>query len=460
MAATLMHRAMIACCVGCIILGGQGCAWRGKTKADAGPQASSDAAANAAQAAAVQAAKEQAARAGELKTMMGELQALGALDPQALDQLLKDLQQTDPALWPQVMQVFRTSVAYRQRMLAKQASKAAQKKAAAEAAAAAAEENNVATAADPAATPPLGGRQPAPLDGTLSVAQSTSANAAATSAGSANSGASSAASLAAGKSAAAGEKSAGTTGDADAVRQVSYEQPLSGDPKQMLSKAIQTLEAAPPDEDPSAQAARQVYLRMLYLAAGRRDDAVRPIEGLPASEQQFWSEQLFGLATYLDASRSPDAKRRAAEARLHLTHATGQLSETGDLLVRNLAFCTEVHSFGVFTPFPKHEFKPNQQVILYAEVENFKSEETPKGFHTALKSSYQILDQQGRRVVQHDLGMTEEYCRNARRDYFIRYFLSIPARIYDGPYSLHLTIEDTLGRKIGQSTIDFTAKEK
>ena len=59
---------------------------------------------------------------------------------------------------------------------------------------------------------------------------------------------------------------------------------------------------------------------------------------------------------------------------------------------------------------------------------SFKSEATPKGFHTALRSSYQILDQQGRRVIQHDLGTTEEYCRNGRRDYFIRYFLTISAR--------------------------------
>ncbi|HEX4148027.1 MAG TPA: hypothetical protein VHY20_03525, partial [Pirellulales bacterium] len=145
---------------------------------------------------------------------------------------------------------------------------------------------------------------------------------------------------------------------------------------------------------------------------------------------------------------------------VHLNKAAGRLSESGELQVRNMAFCTEVISYGVFTPFANSQFKPGQQVILYAEVENFKSELTPKGFHTALRSNYQIFDQQGRRVVQHDLGTTEEVCRNARRDFFIRNFLTIPSRIYDGPYTLHLTIEDTLGHKIGQSTIDFTAHEK
>ena len=32
--------------------------------------------------------------------------------------------------------------------------------------------------------------------------------------------------------------------------------------------------------------------------------------------------------------------------------------------------------------------------------------------------------------------------------------------IYDGRYTLELTIEDTLGRKIGQSTIEFTVHGK
>ena len=443
-----MNRAIIACCIGSMLVAVNGCAWRGKTKA--APVAEvSPAAVSSSQADAAQAARDQATRANELKTMMGELQTLGALDPQSLEQLLKDLQQTDPALWPQVMQVFRTSMAYRQRMLAKQAEKTAGKNEAAAENQLADENPTTVDSSSPAAPPAVGGRQPAPLDGMLPLAQ-----------------AGTQATNASGAPAATAASATGATPTgklppaADAVRQVSYELPVSGDPKQILAKAIESLENAPADNDPAAQAARQVYLRMLYLAAGRRDDAVRPIEGLPASEQEFWSEQLFGLSTYMDATRSPDGKRRAAEARLHLTHATSQLSETGDLMVRNLAFCTEVHSFGVFTPFAKQEFKPGQQVILYAEVENFKSEATPKGFHTALKSSYQILDQQGRRVMQHDLGTTEEYCRNARRDYFIRYFLTIPARIYDGPYTLHLTIEDTLGRKIGQSTIDFTSKEK
>ena len=91
-----------------------------------------------------------------------------------------------------------------------------------------------------------------------------------------------------------------------------------------------------------------------------------------------------------------------------------------------------------------YEFHSGQEVLLYAEVENFKSAATEQGFHTALRSSYQILDNRGARVDQKEFEITEEHCQNPRRDYFIRYFVWMPKRIYGGTYTLQLTIEDTL----------------
>jgi len=227
-----------------------------------------------------------------------------------------------------------------------------------------------------------------------------------------------------------------------------------------LNEAIAKLEplTREPPKD-AADVSRHAWLRMLYLTAGRRDDALKPIAGISAAEQDYWSEQLYALATTLDVERTPDAAQRSAEARRHLAKAENRLAETGLLAVRNLAFCSEVSSYGVYQKFAESTFKANQPLILYAEVDNFKSEETAKGFHTALRSSYQILDAQGRRVAENDLALTEEHCRNRRRDYFIRYFLSVPERIYEGKYTLQLTIVDTLSQKIGQASIDFTVGE-
>jgi hypothetical protein len=244
------------------------------------------------------------------------------------------------------------------------------------------------------------------------------------------------------------------------VQRVSYERAADGsDWNAHLAAAIEGLESQTREPAHDADSiARHAYLRMLYLAAGRRDDALRPIAGITAAQQDYWSKQLYALSAYLDSERIADPSRRAADAVAHLSQAAAKLGELGPLVVKNLTFCTEVSSYGVFKRFEHDEFKPGQQALLYAEVENFRSDETSEGFHTALQSSYQILDSQGRRVAQDDFPLTEERCQNRRRDYFIRYFLSLPPQIYEGRYTLELTIEDTLGRKIGQSTIEFTVK--
>jgi hypothetical protein len=201
-------------------------------------------------------------------------------------------------------------------------------------------------------------------------------------------------------------------------------------------------------------------LRLLYLAANRQEDALRPISGVSPTQQDFWSSQVFGLATYLDGAEIPDTRRRAAEAKRHLTEATQKLGEMATLSVRNMALCSEVTSFGVYKQFDPPAFKPGQEVLLYAEVDNFRSESTEKGYHTALRSSYLILDSRGQRVASNEFAIVHDYCRNPRRDFFVRYFVTLPERIYNGEYTLQLMIEDAQSNELGQSSTKFKIDEE
>lgn len=209
----------------------------------------------------------------------------------------------------------------------------------------------------------------------------------------------------------------------------------------------------------SQEISRHAALRMLYLAAGRREDALRPIPGISPAQQDFWLQQLYGLATYLDAQHQPSPMLRAAAAQRHLREAEQKLGQLGTLTVRNLAFCTEVSSFGVYTEFDTDTFTPGQAVLLYAEIENFTSEQTDEGYRTALHSSYQVLDADGKQVAEHEYAVTEDLCKNHRRDFFMRYFLRLPAKIPNGHYTLELTIEDALANKVGQSSIGFEIRQ-
>jgi hypothetical protein len=134
--------------------------------------------------------------------------------------------------------------------------------------------------------------------------------------------------------------------------------------------------------------------------------------------------------------------------------------ESAPLVVRNVAFCTEIKSYGCAKRFEKYEFQPNQEVLLYAEVDNFVSEPTAKGYHTSLRSGYRILDASGQPVVERSFAATEDYCQNLRRDFFIGYRLRLPQSVGPGKYTLQLSIEDLKSQKVGQGSVEFEVRMK
>jgi len=245
----------------------------------------------------------------------------------------------------------------------------------------------------------------------------------------------------------------------------SAEQPLpaedSLDWQEHLDAAIAKLSTTLGDKPETHEdVGRHAMLRMLYLIDGKRDMALSPIAGAPPTQHDFWSKELYGLASYLDSERNPNLGRRAAEAANHLREASARLGEMATLSVRNLTFCTEVKSYGIYKKFEHYDFVASQEVLLYAEVENFKSTHGEQGYHTALKGSYEILDSKGARVVEQEFPITEEHCQNPRRDFFVRYFVTLPPHIYGGQYTLHLYIVDENSHKMDHATIEFSIKSK
>jgi hypothetical protein len=392
---------------------------------------------------------------------MAELQQVGALEPAAQEKLMADLRQTDPNLWPLVLQQFRATAAYRRRSEDRETA-TSNPSAAVGALASTAPLSDSAVAR----LPPV----PSPVPGPGSVASQDTA--ASTTKQSTCTGTSCATGIAAAPAAGpvtspkhdvalaqppGGDRPA--SGPTSGVVPASYDAPAKLDWQTHLAEAIRQLESeSKGTSQDAAEISRQAGLRMLYLLTGRREDALRPIPTVAPALQDFWSKELYGLATWLDAEKTPDDQRRAGEAKRILGEALARLGEAAPLTVNNLAFCTAVQSYGAVTPFKKCEFVPDQEVLLYAEVDNFTAEPTPKGFHTSLRSSYQIFDSRGQRVAEHEFSSIEEHCQNPRRDFFIGYHLRLPKRIYSGKHTLKLTVEDLKSHRVGESSIDLVIK--
>ena len=168
--------------------------------------------------------------------------------------------------------------------------------------------------------------------------------------------------------------------------------------------------AADVSNDPRSteEAYEHVRLRLMQLVAGDKEAALEPIPGLTPTEQSYWKNQLFAIATLIDHQALPDEEARAALAAEQLAEAAARLGELSSLAVRNLTFCQKVYGYGDFDKPPQEGYKPAQQVTLYAEVDNFRSESTDKGYHTSLATSYEVLDQAGNRVEGGEFATVED----------------------------------------------------
>ncbi len=205
----------------------------------------------------------------------------------------------------------------------------------------------------------------------------------------------------------------------------------------------------------TAEVHQLVSLRILELLAGNTEAALKPIPNVSTEEQDYWSGQLFALATFLDHHRQPDDDRRAAASVVHLDEAVGHLREMGTLSLRNLAFCKNVYGYGAYEPINSPSFTPGQQVTLYLEVENYHSESTQKGYVTKLGASYELVNDEGNRVAGGEFPNVEDCCQSRRRDFHIQYGLVLPKSAKTGKYHLKLAMNDRQSDKMGSASIAF-----
>jgi hypothetical protein len=204
---------------------------------------------------------------------------------------------------------------------------------------------------------------------------------------------------------------------------------------------------------------KHVYLRMLFLMAGQHVRAMEPIPGIEAADQEFWQQVFWGISSYFDTAAIPDPLDRATQTTLQLRGALSRLQEKARLDLRNVNFCHKISSFGNYERFQRDEFSPGQPVLIYAEVGNFKSEQSADGpFRTLLKSTIEIYNSRNELIQSMPFPVTEDLCQNQRRDYFHSYELTIPQNVGIGPHVMKLTVEDQISQKVATYSLNFSVK--
>ena len=207
--------------------------------------------------------------------------------------------------------------------------------------------------------------------------------------------------------------------------------------QQLIEHAAEDLKSrVAPSPSTTAEVHQHVSLRMLRLLAGDTEKALEPIPHISPVEQDYWSRQLFALATYLDHHSQPDDKRRAAASVTHLDEAVSHLRELGSLSLRNLSFCKNVYGYGAIEPFENDHSRPASRFRCTSKWKTITASRPRKGYCTSLGSTYEMLDEKGKRVSGGEFPDVDDCCRSRRRDFHIQYGLSLPGETGPGPLSV------------------------
>lgn len=211
----------------------------------------------------------------------------------------------------------------------------------------------------------------------------------------------------------------------------------------------------------------QVQMRLLHLLADEPEQALQAIPQLPAEQQEFWTQFLWALTNELDSppqQSDDDRLRRTAEL---LTAAERHLRQSAPLTVSHACICHRINSFGNYDRFPRDEFRSGQPVLVYAEVQNFKSDVGSDGlYRTRMRSVVEILPAgpTGEPVPtavpleRREFPATEDVSRSLRSDYFHSYRIDLPPQLAAGNYWLRLALTDDLSGKSATTTIPFAIR--
>lgn len=423
----------------------------------------------------------------DMAGVLDKLQQVRELDPSAEPKLLEELRKTPPDSWPLVAEQFRASLAYHQQLTAAEPTTPFREEALAAARrlpSANTQSNSESLAAKTLVPPTLAAAErPSTKLGPLADPRATSKESQPVVLQAAPP-------TTATATAAAKETSPPTK---SAVEPAAFETPA--DAKHVVTQAVAIAEIPAKDPTPTTPSTTQpssasdddwqhlvrqaaddlgkhvvpspsttaeihqhVSLRMLRLLAGDTERALEPIPHIAPAEQDYWSRQIFALATYLDHHSQPDDKRRAAAAVVHLDDAVSNLREVGSLTLRNLAFCKSVYGYGAIESYDSDIFAPGQQVSLYVEVENYHSQSTEKGYNTLLGATYELLDDKGKRQSGGEFPDVDDCCRSRRRDFHIQYGLALPESLSAGHYRVELVVKDRQSDKLGHATIPFEVR--
>lgn len=225
--------------------------------------------------------------------------------------------------------------------------------------------------------------------------------------------------------------------------------------KLTLEQWIQTLESGLADAPAGVQ--DQWKLCLLKLAAGDESAARSLADSLPDDQARELRALIDVLVLSRDSMSDPVA---VSDEVLHAAETLRTvISERADLQIPTVKLCTRVQTFGVYDEMPQTSLVPGRpnRVIVYMEIANFASEQTPEGrYRTRLSGQLEVLTPDGRSLWKHEEPEIVDLSAQRRHDFFLAQLVTLPGTLDSGEYVLKATIQDELSGKLTQAVHPVT----
>lgn len=119
-----------------------------------------------------------------------------------------------------------------------------------------------------------------------------------------------------------------------------------------------------------------------------------------------------------------------------------ELQASAPLVIDKLVFCRRVRGFGQFERLPTNQFRPGDQVYLYAELHNLADRRIKDQYLTHLASTLEIRTADCRVVRTLPVQSVPDRSESFRTDHFTVIRFPIPADLQPGIYDLRVRIMD------------------
>ena len=205
----------------------------------------------------------------------------------------------------------------------------------------------------------------------------------------------------------------------------------------------------------------QWQLSMMQLALGRDDEAAELSDDLSPSGRRILGGLVELAAAVRGAARNP--LQVGAPVLERVDALRGALEDLADPVVRSIALCRRVVTFGVYDEMDEREFVAGRttRTIVYCEVRNFKSQQTSEGqFQAVLGTRLEVLSADGTSMWQREEPEIEDLCRRRRTDFFLAQRVTLPPTLPAGEYVLKVYVEDRLSGRASEAAHPFTIIEQ